>query len=65
MQEYFAPLRFLNGKVRIIPVADTLQVDDYASYRMAGFSAAHKAEVHETVFPEQLARAYRIGAGTE
>lgn len=64
MKEYFAPLHFLNGTVHILPVTDTMQVDNYANYRMAGFSAAHKAEVHETFFPEQLTYAYQLGAGT-
>lgn len=36
MQEYFAPMRFLNGQVRIFPVCDTLQVKDYSKYDMAG-----------------------------
>lgn len=65
MQEYFAPMHFLNGTVRIFPVTDTLQVADYAQYHMAGFSAAHKAEVHEKVFPMDLARAYQVGARKE
>ncbi len=62
MQDYFAPMHFLNGKVRIFAVTDTLQVDDYSQYNMAGFSAEDKAKVHEKVFPLDLARAYKIGA---
>ncbi len=64
-QEYFAPLRFLNGKIRIFAVCDTLQVEDYSKYNMAGFSAEHKQEVHEKVFPLDKARAYKIGAREE
>lgn len=63
MQEYFAPLRFLNGQSRIIPVCDTLQVKDYSKYDMAGFSESHKKAVHDTEFPAALELAYRVGAG--
>ena len=63
MEEYFAPLRLLNGSLRIIPVCDTLQVTDYSKYDMAGFSAAQKQAVHETEFPAMLAQAFQVGAG--
>jgi len=63
MQEYFAPLRFLNGQSRIIPVCDTLQVKDYSKYDMAGFSESHKKDVHDAEFPAALELAYRVGAG--
>ena len=62
MQEYFAPMRFLNGRVRIIPVCDTLQVNDYSKYDMAGFSEEHKKAVHDAEFPKMLEQAFRIGA---
>ena len=63
MQEYFAPLQFLNGQSRIIPVCDTLQVKDYSKYDMAGFSESHKKAVHDAEFPAALEQAYRVGAG--
>ena len=63
MQEYFAPLRFLYGQSRIIPVCDTLQVKDYSKYDMAGFSESHKKAVHDAEFPAALELAYRVGAG--
>ena len=63
MQEYFAPMRFLNGQVRIFPVCDTLQVKDYSKYDMAGFSEEHKKAVREAEFPAMLEQAFRIGAG--
>ena len=62
MNEYFAPLHFLNGNVRITPICDTMQVGNYNNYRMAGFSAAHKVETREKLFPKQLSLAYEIGA---
>jgi len=63
MKSYFGMLRMLKGDVRIVPVFDTLQVDDYSKYEMHGFSGEHKREVHDKVFPEDLARAFEIGAG--
>lgn len=63
MEEYFEPMTFLNGSVRITPVCDTLQVEDYSKYEMAGFSEAHKRSVHEEQFPQALKKAYEIGAG--
>ena len=63
MEEYFAPFRFLNGSVEIVPVCDTLQVQDYSRFAMAGFSEEHKKAVHEAEFPVALEEAFRIGAG--
>ena len=64
MQEYFAPMRFLNGQVRIFPVCDTLQVKDYSKYDMTGFSEEHKKAVHDAEFPTMLDQAFKIGANT-
>lgn len=61
-QEYFAPFRFLNGRTRLIPVCDTLQVGDYSKYEMASFSEEHKRAIHDADFPEMLKLAFRIGA---
>ena len=62
MREYFAPMRFLNGRVRVFPVCDTLQVKDYSKYDMAGFSEEHKKAVRDAEFPAMLDRAFKIGA---
>ena len=61
MKEYFAPLRFLNGDVRLHPVCDTLQVEDYSKYEMAGFSEEHKRDVHDKLFPAALHEAFKLG----
>ncbi len=61
MEEYFQPFRMLNGKVEIIPVCDTLQVNDYSRYEMKGFSEAHKKAVHDGEFPKALEKAFKIG----
>ena len=63
MEEYFGPFGFLNGKVRLIPVCDTLQVKDYSKYEMKSFSEEHKKAVHAAEFPAALEMAYKIGAG--
>ena len=63
LAEYFSPLRMLGGEVRLIPVCDTLQVEDYSKYEMRGFSEEHKRGVYATEFPRELERAYLIGAG--
>lgn len=61
MESYFGPFHFLKGKLEILPVCDTLQVDDYSKYEMAGFSEEHKKAVHENEFPEALEKAFQIG----
>ena len=63
MQDYFEPMRFLNGRIRLIPVCDTLQVNDYTKYDMAWFSEEHKRAVHNAEFPKMLEQAFKIGAG--
>ncbi len=40
---------------------DTLQFDDYSKFAARVFDAAHKQEVHERVFPQNLAKAYKLG----
>jgi putative NADPH-quinone reductase len=64
-QEYFAPFRFLNGQIRLIPVCDTLQVKDYSKYDMASFSEEHKKAVHDAQFPAALEFAFKIGTGEQ
>ena len=64
MEEYFAPFRFLNGSVQIVPVCDTLQVQNYSKFAMAGFSEEHKKAVHEAEFPLALEKAFRIGVSS-
>ena len=62
-QEYFAPFRFLNGNTRLIPICDTLQVNDYSKYDMASFSEEHKKAVHNTQFSKAMELAFNIGEG--
>ena len=61
VEAYFEPFHFLNGKVEIIPVCDTLQANDYSKYEMKSFSEEHKKAVRETEFPKALQKAYESG----
>lgn len=52
----------LNGEVEVYPCCDTLQVNDYSKFDMSGFNEAHKKEMREKNFPDDLENAYRLGA---
>ena len=40
---------------------DTLQFNDYSKYASSMFDEAHKKDVHEREFPEDMAKAYELG----
>lgn len=61
-EELIQSFSALNGKVELLPCCDTLQVKDYSKFNMAGFDEAHKQAVHETQFPLDLEKAFRLGA---
>ena len=63
MEEYFSPFKMLNGKVRIFPICDTLQVKDYALFDMDYQRGEHKKEVREKDFPTSLSFAKALGRG--
>ena len=63
LEAYFGPFHFLNGKIDIIPVCNTLQVSDYSKYEMKSFSEENKKAIHETEFPKALEAAFQIGKG--
>ena len=52
----------LNGRVELYPCCDTLQVNDYSKYNMAGFNEEHKKLMRDTQFPGDLENAFRLGA---
>ncbi len=54
--------RTLNGKVKVLPCCDTLQVKDYSKFNMGSFNAAHKNAHHEKQFPLDLEAARQLGA---
>lgn len=53
--------RMLNGELLILPVCDTLQVEDYSKYDMASFDEGHKRDVHNEQFSADLERAFAMG----
>lgn len=53
---------FLNGEVISYPVCDTLQVHKYSEYNMAGFSQEAKEKQLILQFPNDLEKAFEIGA---
>lgn len=52
----------LNGTVELYPACDTLQVQDYSRYSMAGFNEEHKQEMRKEQFPRDLEKAFQMGA---
>ncbi|MBO6092771.1 MAG: flavodoxin family protein, partial [Oscillospiraceae bacterium] len=54
--------RALNGSVEVYACCDTLQVQDYSKYNMAGFDEAHKKEMRKNQFPKDLEKAFQMGA---
>lgn len=53
--------RALNGNVEVYAACDTLQVNDYSKFNMAGFSEKHKKEMREKHLPIDLEEAFRLG----
>lgn len=49
------------GHTELMLSYDTYQFNDYSRYDAAQIDAEHKAKVHETKFPEDLAKAYNLG----
>ena len=52
----------LNGTVELYPACDTLQVQDYSRYSMAGVNEEHKQEMRKEQFPRDLEKAFEMGA---
>ncbi len=61
MEEYLRGFQILNGSMEIYPSCDTLQVNDYTKFNMAGFDEQHKKDMRESRFPEDLEMAFRMG----
>ena len=51
----------LLGNTEVVVAEDTLQFDDYSKYASEMFDGAAKKLRHETVFPEECAKAYEMG----
>ena len=63
MENNFASFGKLNGRIKLYPVCNTLQVNDYSKYEMKGFSEEKKKLSREEQFPRDLELAYKVGAG--
>jgi multimeric flavodoxin WrbA len=61
-RDHAAIFKILNGQVEYMASADTYQFDDYARYHAPIFDPVHKAEVKKNQFPEDLKRAFEMGA---
>ena len=53
---------FLNGEIVTYPVCDTIQVSDYSKFNMAGFSQELKEKQWILQFPNDLEKAFELGA---
>lgn len=51
----------LKGRVEILPVFNTLQVNDYAKFAMGGFNAEAKQQHHDEHFDIDLQHAFDLG----
>jgi len=51
----------LLGKTDVVAAVDTLQFPDYSKYASEMFDGAAKKLRHETVFPEECAKAFEMG----
>lgn len=50
------------GPTKVLISGNTLQVNDYSRYNWTAFDPNEKQERHDTVFPEELKKAYQMGA---
>lgn len=62
MARQLEPLKGLKGTMEIYACCDTLQVNDYSRYNMAGFDEEHKKRMREEQFPHDLEEAFSMGA---
>lgn len=60
-EAYAKEMEMLGGEVNLYPFYDTLQVNDYSKFNMAGFDENKKKLSREKNFPTDLENAYRIG----
>jgi len=61
-EEVAQSFKALNGEVEVYACCDTLQVTDYSRYDMASFNEEHKKEMRAKQFPQDLEKAFQMGA---
>lgn len=62
LKRYRGTLGTFVGPVKTLCSTDTLQVNDYSRYDWTMFDPEAKAARHEAVFPEDLKKAFALGA---
>lgn len=61
LQPQFSMLERFGGEVKIHPVFETLQVNDYSKYEMKSFDEESRKLIRATRFNHDLENAYQIG----
>jgi multimeric flavodoxin WrbA len=61
-ERYDELVSMLFGEPIRLMATETLQFDDYSKYQTAAFDADYRVKRHETVFPEDLRKAFELGA---
>lgn len=62
LEKYRNTLNGMVGPTRIMVCGDTLQVNDYSKYNWNMFDPKAKKTRHEEVFPDELKKAFLMGA---
>lgn len=62
LENYQNTLNGMVGKTKVMICGDTLQVNDYNKYNWTMFNPEEKISRHEKVFPEDLKKAFALGA---
>ena len=60
-QRYDGWMKRFFGYCETLLATETLQMNDYSRYHLAGFDAKAKQLRHETVFPQDCRKAYELG----
>ena len=63
IQSYKNGLEGSIGPTEVLISGNTLQVSDYSRFNWTAFDPAAKKERHDTVFPEEMKKAFELGAG--
>ena len=62
LEKYRSTLETFIGPTKVLAVGETLQVKDYSKFDWTFFDPAQRIERREKVFPEELKKAYGLGA---
>lgn len=62
LEKYRSTLENFIGPTKVFAVGETLQVKDYSKFDWTFFDPAQRIERREKVFPEELKKAYGLGA---